>query len=186
MNILTISREPVSRFISHYNTYLCHRESDWVPECIRHARGPEALLDHTMTEWGGNSFAQSLCMLEAELLQIKDYPDSLLEDEALRIVRERLFFAGILEHFDASLLAVSMLLGHTGIRYWRQHSRSSEIPGAVRKEELSPLALQRIADAHAIDARLHEGMKGWFEETFADVLEFCRDEQVSLQYDVGT
>ncbi len=138
---ITFLRDPVDRFISHYNHGL--------------NRGHHSMSIQERIQVQGESDYQVKFLLGCQTIQDRDF--SVIQDDlekAKKVLAEDYVFVGMTEKFDESLVLLKEILGllDLDIRYEKMHATKKK---HVTKDELSPDLLEKIKNANRMDQALY-------------------------------
>ena len=158
---ITFLRNPVDRFISHYN------------HGIRAKRHNMSLEDRAEINGEGNY--QTKFIIGAQNLQERGKPIREKDlEKAKEILTKEYSFVGLVEQFDESLILMKKQLGvnHFDLRYTRENVTKKKF---IQKKDLSKPMLDKLSEINILDIELYNYVKNeLFEKIKANYSE-CFD-----------
>lgn len=141
LTYITFLRDPVDRFLSHYN-------HGW-------NRGHHRMSIEERVQVRGEADYQVKFFLGCQTMKDRDFPVSREDlEKAKKILADDYAFVGIAEKFDESLVLLKEKLGwhDLDIRYEKMHATKKK---QVTKQDLSPDLLRSIKEANRMDEALY-------------------------------
>lgn len=181
--IFTLSRDPIKRFVSLRNSYAVHNQYNmpWVPKCIKEERPFSDFINWAICQKKDNHFARSICQFDESLEVINCYSEDQLYSKSIKIIEDNFFFVGVLEHFDASLISLAILLGHLRVPKWEMSYQTSKENYAVSLNDLTEDDVDKIRMSHNVDLELHKHCVNRFESKFQPIIELVKELNISLE-----